>query len=398
MLLRRYRQGNPHWRSFPALVLFLTVAVTMVEADERKNRARARRSVHSQELRVDRSMLVDRLRRLTRRPLVCGDDRLRREARSWAVSSVDFELDPNGTSHIAWPFVQDDWNVVTGSVFHVGDDYYADDWNWGVGDDDEGKLAMAAAPGYVIFAGRKPNGEPFDGYGKQVVVQVVDEVGDRTGFAYRYAHLESIAVETGDYVHFGSEIGTVGGTGEQDDSFSPHLHSVLYKNIYETAGGVRSGIENLRLGFSPSASLSGGASLFAAAFFNDGAPYSQNEENLPCSTWNGDKDACNAHSILFGGQFTQDCAYYLCSDLCLPRGTSNCRAGCEQYCNDSDADDSDESLPCHTWNDDVDACNDHSILFGNQVTRDCAYYLDTDKCRPRGTSNCLAGILSYCEP
>ena len=61
-------------------------------------------------------------------------------------------------------------------------------------------------------------------------------------------------------------------------------------------------------------------------------PYFQSEEDLPCSTWNGDKDACNAHSILFGGQYTQDCAYYYWSALRLPRGTSNCLAGMTAYC------------------------------------------------------------------
>jgi len=226
-------------------------------------------------------------------------------------------------------------------------------------------------------------------------VEVVNEDGNPSGLAYRYAHLKSIAVRVGDYVHFGSEIGTVGGTGEQDDTYSPHLHSVLYKNIYQTSGSVRSGIENLSLGFSPSAALSGGATIFAAAFQNDAFPYFQSEEDLPCSTWNGNEDACKAHAI-WTGQYTQDCAYYLCSGLCLPRGTSNCQAECESWCNDDDSDDFDESIPCHTWNGDVDACNEHSILMGDEYTRDCAYYLDSDLCRPRGTSNCLAGILAYC--
>ncbi len=316
-------------------------------------------------------------------------------------NSVDFVLDPDGTSHIAFPFVESDWFVVTGSVCHDGDEKHADDWNWGTGNADKGKLAMAAAPGHVIFAGRNAAGKSFDRYGNQVVVQVVDENGDPTEFAYRYAHLNSIAVEVDDYVHFGSEIGTVGGTGEKDDSFSPHLHSVLYKAIYETSGSIRSGIENLKLGYSPSASIpcnNAEATIFAAPFFNDASPYFNDEENLPCSTWNGDVEACDAHSIVFGNQFTQDCAYYFCSGLCLPRGTSNCRAGCEEDCNNSDADDSDESLSCHTWNGDVQACDAHSIVFGDQETRDCAYYLDTDKCRPRGTSNCLAGIAGFCYP
>lgn len=331
-----------------------------------------------------------------RRQMVCGDGHFRRQRQTLAINSTGFELDPDGTSHITWPFLQDNWWIFVGSVFHVGDDIYADDWNWGSYDDDEGKIALAPARGHVIFAGRNPLGQPFDGYGNQVVVEVLNEDLSPSGFAYRYAHLKTIAVSVGDYVHFGSEIGTVGGTGENDATYSPHLHSVLYKNIYQTSGSARSGIENLSLGFSPSATLNGGATIFAAAVQNDAFPYFQSEEDLPCTTWNGDKDACNAHSILFGGQYTQDCAYYYCSTLCLPRGTSNCQAECEDSCNYDDADDSDESIPCHTWNGNKDACNEHSILFGDEYTRDCAYYTTNDKCRPRGTSNCLAGILGYC--
>ncbi len=312
------------------------------------------------------------------------------------ASSVGFVLDPNGTSHVAWPFNEPGWAVVTGSASHRGDDFHADDWNYGTGDDDLGMTAIAAAPGIVLFAGRHPEGEPFDAYGNQVVVHVVDQQngGGATEFAYRYAHLASIAAEVGDYVHFGSEIGTVGGTGEEDDSYSPHLHSVLYKDIYATAtGSARSGIENLEFGFSPSATLGPAgapASIFAAAFDNAGAPYATHSEALPCSTWNGDKDACNDHSFPWGGQTRQDCAYYLCSGLCLPRGVSNCRANCSAYCDPNDNDE-DGWLPCHLWDGDEEACNERS--YG---VRDCAYYVTTDKCRPRGTPNCMAGIEADC--
>ncbi len=53
------------------------------------------------------------------------------------------------------------------------------------------------------------------------------------------------------------------------------------------------------------------------------------EDSQPCSTWDGDINACNAH----GYGHTQDCAYYTCSGACRPRGTSNCQAGCQEYCN-----------------------------------------------------------------
>lgn len=303
-------------------------------------------------------------------------------------ASVSYTLDPNGTSHVAWLFTEpsSEWANVTGSECHESDDFYAMDLNWGIGAEDRGKLALAMAPGHVIYAGRRTAGS---GYGNQVVVQIVDENNNSIDWAYRYAHLDTLAVRDGDYVHFGSEIGTVGSTGTQ----SPHLHAVLYKDIYAQTG-TTTGVENLYLGFSPSANIDCegtllGPSGFAADYAGDGDPFWWNSENLPCSTWNDDPVACNSHSILYANRVTQDCAYYSCSDRCAPRGTSNCLAGCESYCDAFDAQE-----PCHTWNRDRIACDDHALQPGG--TRDCAYYLDSHLCRPRGTSNCLAGITAYC--
>ena len=325
----------------------------------------------------------------------CGSDRLPEEP--VLLGGLPFELNANGTSHIAWPFHEPGWVTVDGSVFHKGDDHFADDWNLGSGNYDLGKIALAAAPGRVIYAGRRPAGQAFAGYGNQVVVQVIDASGNTTNFAYRYAHLQSMAVQVGDYVHFGSEIGAVGGTGDgSDTAFSPHLHSVLYKNINQTApGAARTGLANLQLGYSPSATLNGpNPSIFGSRFFNDAAHFVTHEEAQPCSTWNNNAAQCDAHSIRWGGRATQDCAYYACSGLCLPRGTSNCLAGCDQFCN-ANGDDSDESDPCHKWNNDLNACNAHRLQPGK--TRDCAYYTTTNRCRPRGTANCLAGIESFCD-
>jgi len=310
-----------------------------------------------------------------------------------AVSlSPNYVLDANGTSHVAWPFPEPtwEWSIGTGSLCHETDDYYALDLNWGTNpDDDEGKLALAMAPGYVIFAGQNFPPNVFTGYGKQVVVQIVNQSGNLTSWAYRYAHLNTIAVSDGDYVHFGSEIGTVGDTG----TGSAHLHAVLYKDVYNSTGG-NTGIQNLNLGYSPGAIMDcvspiRPATLFAAPFAVDGLPFWWNDDNLPCSTWNGDAAACDAHSIPWGGEVYQDCAYYACSGRCAPRGTSNCLAGCEEYCSVPNA-----LVPCHTYNGDVQACDAHALPAGHP--HDCAYYLDSDLCRPRGTSNCLAGITSFC--
>ena len=304
---------------------------------------------------------------------------------------VPFSLNAS-KSHIDWLFNRTGWWVAYGSASHAGDDCYAYDWNLGSYGADKGHIVLSAFPGFVIYAGN--NG---GGYGNQVIVQSFDD----PTFAIRYAHLHTIAQNMGDLVYFGSEIGTVGKSG---GNYSPHLHAVLYKNIDQPA------LDRLHLGATPSGVLSGGPTKYAASFENDGNPVDgQCSEDLPCWTWNGDVAACDAHSIPFGGKYTQDCAYYFCSGLCLPRGTANCRAGCPDTegpnpvdCDlgdvnpDGSDDDSDDSVPCHTWDGDLQACDDHSILFGDEYTRDCAYYIGSGKCRPRGTSNCLAGIYGDC--
>jgi murein DD-endopeptidase MepM/ murein hydrolase activator NlpD len=66
----------------------------------------------------------------------------------------------------------------------------------------------AASAGKVEFAGRK------NGYGRIVIIR-------HQGIKTAYAHLSSIAVDEGDYVDAGEEIGAVGTSG---NSSGPHLH------------------------------------------------------------------------------------------------------------------------------------------------------------------------------
>lgn len=120
-----------------------------------------------------------------------------------------------------------------------------------------------------------------------------------------------------------------------------------------------------------------------------------NEESLSCSTWDGDITGCDAHGLRDPNPAddTQDCAYYTCSGQCRPRGTSNCEAGCSAFCSESD-----ETKSCSTWDEDVTGCDAHGLRDPNPAddTQDCAYYSCSDKCRPRGTSNCEAGCSNYC--
>ena len=67
----------------------------------------------------------------------------------------------------------------------------------------------ATAPGTVVFAGWR------GAYGRLVEVQ------HAFGLTTRYAHLASIAVEEGQSVGFGTEVGTLGSSGR---STGPHLH------------------------------------------------------------------------------------------------------------------------------------------------------------------------------
>jgi len=68
---------------------------------------------------------------------------------------------------------------------------------------------MATAPGVVVFAGRKGP------YGRAV------EIDHGLGVKTRYAHLSAIAVNAGDTVAFGRQLGTMGSTGR---STGQHLH------------------------------------------------------------------------------------------------------------------------------------------------------------------------------
>ena len=65
--------------------------------------------------------------------------------------------------------------------------------------------------GIVAYVDSKGNG----GYGKVVIVK------HESGTHSLYAHLDSIAVDTQQFIQAGEQIGTVGSTGK---STGPHLH------------------------------------------------------------------------------------------------------------------------------------------------------------------------------
>lgn len=108
-------------------------------------------------------------------------------------------------------------------------DYYSST-NWH--SDSCDRIIKSPIDGKVIFVDDNfdPVCDEFDnsigGYGNQVVIQ---SSIDKT-FAFRVAHLNFInSLQIGDDVVVGQEMGTVGGTSQQQN---PHAHCGLYKNIY----------------------------------------------------------------------------------------------------------------------------------------------------------------------
>jgi murein DD-endopeptidase MepM/ murein hydrolase activator NlpD len=87
-----------------------------------------------------------------------------------------------------------------------------------------GTPVLAAADGEVVYAGSDDTvlfGPQHDYYGNLVVLRHHFTTGDGQPVFTLYGHLERVAVETGQTVTQGTQIGTVGGTGV---AFGPHLH------------------------------------------------------------------------------------------------------------------------------------------------------------------------------
>ena len=103
---------------------------------------------------------------------------------------------------ISAPFAAE--NPVT-HVHHDGIDFIAD----------AGTPVLAAAAGEVVTADFDPK------YGYHVIIQ------HEGGYTTLYAHLAELRVAAGDTAEAGTEIGTVGNTGQ---STGPHLHLELRKD------------------------------------------------------------------------------------------------------------------------------------------------------------------------
>ncbi|MBC7457174.1 MAG: M23 family metallopeptidase [Bdellovibrionaceae bacterium] len=82
-----------------------------------------------------------------------------------------------------------------------------------------GVPVMASTDGVVIYTGKD-----FNGFGKMIMIETV---GDNTGYATLYAHLDKIVVYDGQKVTQGEVIGALGNTGR---SSGPHLHFEIRKS------------------------------------------------------------------------------------------------------------------------------------------------------------------------
>jgi hypothetical protein len=148
-------------------------------------------------------------------------------------------LDTAGVSRIFPPFDSAGWVLTrgTGIGLHRGDDYFAQDWSRSCFSQGE---ALYAGMSGSLQLNPDRNGQ-LDSYGNTAVI-----VDFRTGFAERFAHLESFypLLRDGDLVLAGQLIGYVGATGNVIASSScaaqggqgAHAHVVLYRNVPTATG------------------------------------------------------------------------------------------------------------------------------------------------------------------
>lgn len=104
-----------------------------------------------------------------------------------------------------------------GKVFHAGIDLVKSH-----------KAPIGAfAEGTVIFAGLGKDGTGLGNYGNVVLIK------DKNGYGQLYAHLDSVAVKTGQKVVKGQTIGRQGATGQVTGS---HLHFEVRKSVSPSYG------------------------------------------------------------------------------------------------------------------------------------------------------------------
>jgi hypothetical protein len=113
------------------------------------------------------------------------------------------------------------------------------------------------------------------------------------------------------------------------------------------------------------------------------------DELLPCSTWDGNSVACDTHGLNDPDPTddSQDCGYYACAGTCRPRWTSFCEAGCTDSCLGTD-----EDLPCTTWNGDQAGCELHGDADPDTSdSQHCSYRPCSGKCLSLGAQECSEG-------
>lgn len=105
----------------------------------------------------------------------------------------------------------------------ANNDYYAVDADLSINED-----VFPVAPGRVVYAGAASG--PWASYGNIVFID------HQNGYQSIYAHLQGVAVRTGQLVDPGVKIGGAGGTG----GWPVHLHFAVYKgaSFYNTPLGI----------------------------------------------------------------------------------------------------------------------------------------------------------------
>ncbi len=207
-----------------------------------------------------------------------------------------------------------------------------------------------------------------------------------------FAHLDNLVYSTGQWIE--DPMNTYVGTTFSGSTYSNcwgscHVHVEFYNNsgwaCWQNLAPGRTGIP--AWGKSSIMGKLGGALSGAAGQ----CPVCSNEESLACSTWDNDLGGCDAKGLYDSNPAndTQDCAYFLATNKCRPRGTPNCLGGLTAFCSSTNS----ETFACSTWDGNVTACDQHGLYDPNRSddTQDCAYHFDTGRCLSRGTSNCATG-------
>jgi parallel beta-helix repeat protein len=228
--------------------------------------------------------------------------------------------------------------------------------------------------------------------------------GNGTGVLLWRGSFPFVDQDSQDYVFTGNSVSENSGLGLS--LVDTHRVTVADNTIADNAAG------NLFLGSELESEIQGPIAVHQNNILGLSLPYNVSSDccDFDCGVCDGQVDCCNS---------LPGCAYYLCSNQCHPEGTSNCDAGCSEFCSASAAPFASPGIgpspggglpelavstpapytpagpaakateaECRVCDGDVGCCD---------ATEGCAYYFCSRQCHPVGTSNCAAGCTAQCD-